>query len=57
MVPDTEPGGEGGAIAVVAVEQLQDACGRACGADSVFDAVPVDRIDRPDAAALDEVVA
>lgn len=56
VVPDTEARGEGGAIAVVPVEELQDARGRPCCADSVLDTVPVDGIDRPHAAVLDEGV-
>jgi hypothetical protein len=56
VVPDTEPGGEMGAVAVVPVEQLQHARRCACGADSVLDTVPVDGIDRPNAAVLDEGV-
>ena len=56
VVPDTEPRGERGAIAVVPVEQLHDARGCACGADSVLDTVPVDGIDRPHATVLDEGV-
>jgi hypothetical protein len=56
VVPDTEAGGEGGAVAVVTVEQLQDTRGCACGADPVLDTVAVDGIDCPDAAVLDEGV-
>jgi hypothetical protein len=56
VVPDTEASCEGSAIAVVPVEQLQDARRCAGSADSVLDTVPVDGIDRPDAAVLDEGV-
>jgi hypothetical protein len=56
VVPDTEPGGEGSAIAVVPVEQLQDARGCACGADSVLYTISVNGIDRPHATVLDEGV-
>jgi hypothetical protein len=53
---DTEPGSERGAVAVVPVEQLEDACRRPCGADPFLDPVPVDGIDHPDPAVLDESV-
>jgi hypothetical protein len=56
MVPDTEPSGEGGAVAVVPVEQLEDARGRARRADPLLDTVSVDGIDHPDATVLDEGV-
>lgn len=56
VVPDTELSREGGAIAVVAVEQLNDARGLACGADPFLDTFAVDRIDHPDAAVFDEGV-
>jgi len=56
VVPDTEPSGEGTAVAVVAVEQLQDARRCACGADPLLDTFPVDGIDDPDATVLDESV-
>ena len=56
VMPDTEPSSKGGAVAVVAVEQLHDARRCARGADTFFDTVPVDRIDYPDAAVLDECV-
>jgi hypothetical protein len=56
VVPDTEPSGEGGAVAVVTVEQLEDACGCARRADAFLDSVSVDGIDHPDAAVLDEGV-
>lgn len=56
VVPDTEAGGEGGAVTVVPVEQLQDTGGCACSADSFLDTVPVDGIDHPDAAVLDDGV-
>jgi hypothetical protein len=56
VVPDTEPSGEGGAVAVVPVEQLEDARGCARRADPLLNIVSVDGIDRPDAAVLDEGV-
>ncbi len=56
MVADTEPSREGGAVAVVPVEQLQDASGRAYSADAFLGTVAVDGIDHPDAAVLDEGV-
>ena len=56
VVPDTEAGGEGGAVAVVPVEQLQDTRGCACSADPLLDTFPVDGIDGPDAAVLDKDV-
>ena len=54
VAPDTEPSGEGRAVAVVPVEQLEDACGRARRADPLLDTLSVDGIDRPDASVLDE---
>ncbi len=56
VVADTEPIREGGAVAVVPVEQLENACGCARRADPVLDPFPVDGIDHPDAAVLDERV-
>jgi hypothetical protein len=56
VVPDTESSGEGGAVAVVPVEQLEDARGRARRADPLLDIVSVDGIDRPDAVVLDKGV-
>ena len=56
MVPDTEPSGEGCAVAVVPGEQLDDARGCARRADPLLDTVSVDGIDHPDAAVLDEGV-
>ena len=56
VVPNTEPGGESGAVAIVPVEQLQDARRCTCSADALLDTVPVDGIDRPDAAVVDERV-
>ena len=46
----------GAAIAVVAVEQLQDARRCACRADPLLDTFPVDGIDHPDATVVDEGV-
>jgi hypothetical protein len=54
VVPDTEPDGEGGAVAVVPVEQLQDTRGCACSADPLLDTFPIDGIDDPGAAVFDE---
>ena len=56
VMSDTEPGSERGAVAVVPVEQLEDAGRRACGADPLLDSIPVDGIDHPDPAVLDESV-
>jgi hypothetical protein len=56
MVTDTEPGGEGRAVAVVPVEQLEDARRSARCADSLLDPFSVDRVYDPDAAVLDERV-
>jgi hypothetical protein len=56
VVADTEPGSEGGAVAVVPVEQLEDAGGCARRADPLLDSVPVDGIDHPDPAVVDEGV-
>ena len=56
VVPDTEASGESGAVAVVPVEQLEDARGCPGRADPLLDTVSVDGIDHPDAAVLDEGV-
>src|SRR5213593_4146499 len=56
VVPDTESSGESGAVAVVPVEQLEDARGCPGRADPLLDTVSVDGIDHPDAAVLDEGV-
>jgi hypothetical protein len=56
VLPDTEPSGEGTAVAVVAVEQLQDARRCACRADPLLDTFPVDGIDDPDATVFDDGV-
>ncbi len=53
VVPDTEPSRKGGAVAVVTVEQLEDARGCPRRADPLLDTVSVNGIDRPDAAVLD----
>src|ERR671919_865195 len=44
-----EPLGEARAVALVAIEQLDDACGLAERADPLLDALPVDRVDEPHA--------
>jgi hypothetical protein len=55
-MPDAEPGGELCAVAVMPVEQLEDA-GRIAGcADPLLDAVCCNRIDQPDPAVRDESV-
>ena len=56
MVTDTEPPGEGRAVAVVPVEQLKHARRSSRRADSLLDTFPVDRVYDPDAAVLDERV-
>ncbi len=56
MVTNTEPPGEGRAVAVVPVEQLEDARRSARRADSLLDAFSVDGVYDPDAAVLDERV-
>jgi hypothetical protein len=56
VVANAEPLREGSAIAVVAIEELQDAGRRTGGADPLLDAGAVDGIDHPDAAPLDERV-
>jgi len=56
MVTNTEPRGEGRAVAVVPVEQLEDARRSARCADSLLDAFCVDGVYDPDAAVLDERV-
>ena len=56
VMADAEPGSERGAVAVVPVEELEDAGRRSCGADPILDSIPVDGIDNPDAAVVDESV-
>ena len=56
MVTNTEPRGEGRAVAVVPVEQLEDARRSARCADSLLDAFRVDGVYDPDATVLDERV-
>ena len=56
MMTNTEPIGEGRAVAVVPVEQLEHARRSSRRADSLLDAFPVDRVYHPDAAVLDERV-
>jgi hypothetical protein len=56
VVADAEPGGEGGTVAVVPVEQLEHARGGAGCPDAFLDAVAVDRIDHPDTPVHDEGV-
>ena len=56
VVADAEPSGEFGAGAVVPVEQLDHARGGAGRPDALLDALPVDRVDHPDAAVHDEGV-
>lgn len=56
MVADAEPSCERGAVAVVAVEQLEHAGGRAGCADSLLDVVSIDRVDHPDATVHGESV-
>jgi hypothetical protein len=48
MVRHAEPLGERSAVAVVAVEQLDDAGRLTRGADPIHHSLPVDRIDEPD---------
>src|SRR5947208_2772983 len=55
-MPHPEPSGKAGAVAVVPVEQLEHA-GRSAGrSDALLNAIPVDRIDHPDAAVHDDGV-
>ena len=56
VVADAEPSREFGAGAVVPVEQLDHARGGAGRPDALLDALPVDRVDHPDAAVHDEGV-
>ncbi len=51
---NTEPSGKRGAIAVMAIQQLDDPGRTAGGADPLFDAFAVEGIDQPDAAVDDE---
>lgn len=50
VMRDAEPLCERSAVAIVAVEQLDDSCRLAGSADSFLDSVTVDRVDHPDAA-------
>jgi hypothetical protein len=56
MVTNTEARGEGRAVTVVSVEQLDHAGGSTRPADPFLDAVAVDRVDHPDAAVRGESV-
>jgi len=56
VVADAELSGEFCAGAVVPVEQLDHACRGAGRPDALLDALPVDRVDHPDAAVHDEGV-
>ena len=51
-----EPLGDGSAVGVVAVEQLEDACGLAERGAPVDDVADLDRVDEPDLAADGERV-
>lgn len=53
---DAESSCELGAVAVVPVEQLDNARRGACRADTLLHVLAVDRIDQPDATAVDERV-
>ena len=56
MVADAETSSQGGAIAVVAIEQLKNT-GRCAGRpDTFLDAVAIECVDHPDAAIHDEGV-
>jgi hypothetical protein len=54
VMTNAEPPCERRAVAVVPIEQLQDTCRSAGGADAFLDSVPIDRIDQPDTAVNDE---
>ena len=56
MMRDAEPRRELDAVATVAVEQLDDAGRRACGAHTLLNLGVVHRIDEPHAATGDERV-
>jgi hypothetical protein len=56
MMRYAKPGGECGAVALMAIEQLEDAGRNAGGANSRVEAGPVERIDQPDTVVLDESV-
>ena len=53
---DAEPLGKGRAVAIVAVDELQDAGGGAGATDTVLQPVLLQRVDQPDAALCDERV-
>ena len=56
MVTNTEARGEGHAVTVVSVQQLEHPGGSTRRADAFLDAIAVDRVDHPDAAVLEESV-
>ena len=56
MVTNTEARGEGHAVTVVSVQQLEHPGGSTRRADAFLDALAVDRVDHPDAAVHDEGV-
>jgi hypothetical protein len=53
---NAEPFGEAATVAVVTVEQLEDAGRLARRANSLLDALAVDRVDEPDSSLRDERV-
>jgi hypothetical protein len=56
MMRYAKPGGERWTVALMAIEQLEDAGRRPGGTNSLVEAVPVERVDQPDTAVLDERV-
>jgi hypothetical protein len=56
VVTDAEPSCERGAVAIVAVQQLEHSCGCARCADSLLDIVSIDGVDHPDATVQGESV-
>ena len=57
MVRDVEALGEGGAVAVVAVEELDDGTGLADGGEALVGTLSLDRVDDSDAVADAQGVA
>jgi hypothetical protein len=56
MMRYAQSGGERGAVALMAIEQLEDAGRSAGGMNSLVEALPVERVDQPDTTVLDERV-
>jgi hypothetical protein len=56
VMRNAKPGGERRTVTLMAIEQLEDAGRSPGGTNSLVETVPVERIDQPDTAAVDERV-